>query len=93
MKPLTIEDRVGLNKFDVDEEIPHIVVDEKICADCKDHICLYVCPAELFKLQEGKIHFNYKDCLECGSCRIGCDKKAIKWDYPRGGFGISYEYG
>jgi ferredoxin like protein len=31
--------------------------------------------------------------LECGSCRIICPQGAIRWVYPRGGFGICYQYG
>ncbi|MCX5998444.1 MAG: hypothetical protein NTU41_02335 [Chloroflexi bacterium] len=50
-------------------------------------------PAECFKLREGKVGFAYEGCLECGSCRIVCDKSAIEWSYPRGGFGISFEFG
>jgi ferredoxin like protein len=39
------------------------------------------------------VTFSYEGCLECGSCRISCPQGAIHWVYPRGGFGICYQYG
>ena len=29
-------------------------------------------------------------CLECGTCLIICEKGALDWKYPRGGFGVRY---
>lgn len=92
MNPMTMEERLALNKYDVDTE-PHIRLKEEVCQACEPRVCLYVCPAECFKLRENKITFAYEGCLECGSCHIACDKGAIEWSYPRGGFGVAYEYG
>jgi ferredoxin like protein len=89
---MTIAERLALNKYDVDAE-PHIRLKVEICQTCDQSPCLYICPAECFKLREGKLSFAYEGCLECGSCRIACDKGAIEWSYPRGGFGVSFEYG
>lgn len=44
-------------------------------------------------IEEGHVTFFYEGCLECGSCRFSCDKDAIQWVNPRGGFGICYQYG
>ena len=86
---------LGFNKFNVDEETPHIVLDKAICAQCADKPCLYVCPAVLYKLEgNGEIGFDYAGCLECGTCRVVCKNKGIvKWDYPRGTFGVNYRFG
>ncbi len=92
MKPVTIEDKLAVNKYDVDKDV-HIRVNEDICKTCEGHYCLYACPANCFKLTDGRIIFSYEGCLECGSCRIVCDVGAIEWALPRGGFGICYEYG
>jgi ferredoxin like protein len=92
MSPMTIAERLALNKYDVDAE-PHIHLKAEVCQKCEQSPCLYICPAECFKLREGKLSFAYEGCLECGSCRISCDKGAIEWSYPRGGFGVSFEYG
>jgi len=92
MNPSTIADKLALNKYDVDKEA-HIRLKEDICQECELRSCLYVCPAECFKLREGKVSFDYEGCLECGSCQISCANGAIEWAYPRGGFGVSFEYG
>ncbi|MBP2665147.1 MAG: fixX [Firmicutes bacterium] len=86
---------LSLNKFNVDEEEPHIVLDKSICAKCVEKPCLYACPAVLYKLENtDEISFDYAGCLECGTCRVVCKNKGIvKWVYPRGTFGISYRFG
>ena len=92
IKVLSIEAKLGLNVFDVDKE-PHITVDFSICETCEKKPCLYICPAKLYQLENGKLTYNYEGCLECGSCLIACDKKAVKWNYPKGGFGVQYRFG
>lgn len=86
---------LSLNKFDVDEEEPHIILDKEICNICSDKPCLYACPAVLYKLDKtGEITFDYAGCLECGTCRLVCKNKGIvKWVYPRGTFGVSFRQG
>ncbi|OPX84819.1 MAG: hypothetical protein A4E53_03711 [Pelotomaculum sp. PtaB.Bin104] len=86
---------LSLNKFNVDEEEAHIIVDKQICAKCSEKPCLYVCPAGLYKLDNTKkLSFDYAGCLECGTCRVMCKNKGIaKWRYPRGTFGISFRQG
>lgn len=89
---MKIEERLALNKFAVDSQA-HIALKEEVCASCRERPCLTICPAECFKLRDGKVAFSYEGCLECGSCRTVCRKGALEWGYPRGGFGVSYEYG
>ncbi len=86
---------LSLNKFNVDEQEPHIVIDQEICITCGKKPCLYICPARLYRLDKNEqISFDYAGCLECGTCRVLCQKKGIlKWVYPRGTFGISFRYG
>lgn len=92
MKSLSIEEKLAVNKFDIDRDV-HIRIREDICNTCDRHHCLYTCPADCFKLTEGHITFSYEGCLECGGCRIVCDKGAIEWNLPRAGFGVCFEYG
>jgi ferredoxin like protein len=92
MNPISIEDKLAVNKYDVDREV-HIRIREDICLACREHPCLYICPAGCFKLSGEHITFSYEGCLECGSCRILCEQGAIDWTLPRPGFGICYEYG
>lgn len=53
------------------------------------------CPAGLFsRTQEGKLHIDYRGCLECGTCRLLCDEATLQeWRYPDSGFGITFRFG
>ena len=92
---LTPPELLSKNKFNVDEEEPHIIIDKAICARCVEKPCLYVCPAVLYKLDKnGEMSVDYAGCLECGTCRVMCKNKGIvKWVYPRGTFGVIYRQG
>ena len=92
MKPASIEDKLAVNKYDIDREV-HIRLHEDTCERCNGHYCLYVCPASCFKLRDEHITFSYEGCLECSSCLLVCEQGAIDWALPRGGFGICYQYG
>ena len=92
MSSIKIEDKLAVDKFDVDKEV-HIRIREDICKDCREHPCVHVCPSDCFNLKDEGILFSYEGCLECGSCRIVCPKEAIEWALPRAGFGVCYQYG
>ena len=87
-----VEEKLAVNKFDIDRDV-HIQVNADTCKDCEWQYCVYVCPADCYKLVEGHITFSYEGCLECGSCRVACPKGAIDWILPRPGFGVCFEYG
>ena len=89
---MKVEEKLALDKFDVDKDV-HITINQESCKDCDLTPCIYACPAECYILREDHITFSYEGCLECGSCRIVCPRDAIHWVYPRGGFGICYQYG
>lgn len=75
------------------DQLPHIVVDGNQCTHCKDHPCLGFCPAECFSKSTGnQIDYSFLACLECGTCLLLCNKEAVKWDYPRGGYGVKYRF-
>lgn len=95
IKRMEAEELLGFNKFEVDEEEAHIVLDKEICKKCLEKSCLLVCPAVLYKLdRNGEITFDHAGCLECGTCRVMCKNKGIvKWVYPRGTFGVNFRYG
>ena len=92
MTAKTIEDKLAVNKYDIDCDV-HISLKEELCLKCEEQVCLYTCPASCFKLRENHITFSYEGCLECGSCLIVCEKEAMIWELPRGGLGICYQYG
>lgn len=91
---MTIEDKLGLNKFSVDST-PHIQIDEN-CADqnLKERLVM-ACPAKLYKLREDNtVEFNYEGCLECGTCRVLTGGRIVKsWDHPIGGMGVAFKKG
>ncbi|MHB8605415.1 MAG: 4Fe-4S dicluster domain-containing protein [Thermoplasmatota archaeon] len=37
--------------------------------------------------------FQYEDCVECGTCDIMCTHESVKWNNPRGSFGVKYRFG
>ena len=86
-----IEDKLSLLRYNVDSD-GHIKVDTSVCRSCPHQACVYVCPAGCYKLQDGELLFGYEGCLECGSCNIICDQGAVDWNYPRGGFGVSFRF-
>lgn len=86
------DDKLALNLFHVDKEA-HIHIDHNICLGCPHKICTCVCPSENYTLEGEDIVFSWEGCLECGTCRIACDRGAITWEYPRGGYGIQYRFG
>ncbi len=91
-KKLRLEDKLGLDRFDIDKK-SHIEVNKEICKKCVEKVCLYICPARTYALEGEDLVHNYEGCLECGACRIACVRKAIVWSYPRGGFGVTYRHG
>lgn len=89
---MKMDDKLALDLFHVDGE-PHIKVDAEICHLCPHRLCTRVCPVENYvQNDDGDVVFSWEGCLECGTCRIVCDREAITWDYPRGGYGISYRF-
>lgn len=92
--PVNVDVKLGVNKFNVDEHHPHIIVKSQ-----PDNPALLLltkaCPAGLYKLQaDGSVRFDYAGCLECGTCRIlGLGSALESWEYPRGTFGVEYRYG
>lgn len=95
MEKLTIEDKLGRNKFKTDELNSHIQLDkEYLDPEEVERVCL-ICPAGLYKVaDDGELKFDHLGCLECGACRVLSGGKVIKdWDYPVGGFGISFRSG
>ncbi len=96
---VSTEELLGLNKFNVDDEWAHIVVDRARCVACRDKPCLYICSANCYKpsSDEAGIQFDYAGCLECGTCRVVCrhlgNSGVVQWEYPRATMGVSFRYG
>jgi ferredoxin like protein len=89
--PMSVDAKLGLDVFKLDKE-PHIVIDDAVCRErCVNRACLYVCPADLYEVDDqGRMTVNWEGCLECGTCLICCEERALSWTYPRGQFGVQY---
>ena len=53
-----------------------------------------LCPAHVYSIQaDGSIGVTYQACLECGTCLAVAPPGTLRWNYPRGGTGVSYREG
>lgn len=93
---MSIEEKLGKNKFYLDEGNAHIEIDPQY-PDYEEKLKLVnACPARLYRFQEdGKtLDFDYAGCLECGTCRIlSLGKVVTKWEYPQDTKGVEYREG
>jgi ferredoxin like protein len=91
---MSVDNKLGLVRFRVDEHNPHIVLDETYNNEKEIHLLTMACPAGLYSYEDGTLSFNYEGCLECGTCRVLSEGKVIKsWNYPRGAKGVEYRQG
>ena len=68
---MKLEERLGTNKYYVDETSPHILVDGAGFSHEEKMKLVNGCPAGLYTLQEnGDLAFDFAGCLECGTCRV-----------------------
>jgi ferredoxin like protein len=88
---MNIEALTQLTQFEVDE-LAHIVVNQAVCQTCDHRACVAACPANCYTWDEATklLSIVYETCLECGTCYCICDKGALDWGYPRGGYGVRY---
>lgn len=92
---MNIEDKLGLNKYYVDEGVPHIEIDATYPDMAEKLKLVKACPAGLYSLNDdNSLAFDYAGCLECGTCRLLCGKTIIKkWEYPRNTKGVEFRQG
>ena len=87
-----MEDKLGLDKFKAFDKT-HL----KIKAGSDVHKLvegkLFICPAKVYELNDkGEAIVSFENCLECGTCRVVAPDE-IEWEYPQGGFGVTFKYG
>jgi len=92
---ITVEEKLGVNKYFVDEGNAHIEIDPSYPDIKEKRKLINACPAGLYKLNEdGTLFFDYAGCLECGTCRVLCLGTVVKkWEYPEGSMGVEFRYG
>ena len=88
---MNIDQLSQLTQFRIDEQ-PHIVLNKDICKSCEHHACIHSCPANCYSFDEEtkRVDVIYETCLECGTCYVICDKEAVNWSYPCGGYGVCF---
>ena len=71
---------------------PHIRLDAEVCLGCTHRACTFSCPARCYTWSEerGRVDLAYEACLECGTCLLVCDREALDWHYPVGGYGVRF---
>lgn len=91
---MSLEDKLSKIKYEPDTQ-SHLRPDQQKCLTCKSRICTYVCPASVYEWieEDKKLLVKYENCLECGACRIACEKKCIEWEYPKGTKGVTFKNG
>ena len=91
---MNINDKLSSLKYNKDEK-SHLNVNNDTCMRCKDKTCTFICPASVYEWDEKKANLvvRYENCLECGACKIACDKKNIDWQYPSVEYGVIYKNG
>ncbi len=85
----SIQDKLATIKYNCDNK-SHITINQNKCSKCKEKVCTFICPANVYKFDEAanEVVVQYENCLECGACRISCPKQAIDWHFPASGCGI-----
>lgn len=91
---MTLDDKLSTIKYEPDIN-SHLNPDFEQCKICKSKICNKICPAGVYEWleDEKKLLVKYENCLECGACRIACEKKCINWEYPKGTKGVIFKRG
>lgn len=78
-----------------DEDQPsHLkILNRARCEECIKKFgapCQRFCPAEVYRLEEGRIHVDFSNCLHCKTCQIKDPYQNIEWTFPQGGDGPRY---
>jgi len=95
VKPLSVPELLAKNRFELDEEESHIEVDQAVVkATGCGQAMVRCCPAHVYAEEaDGTLSVEYAACLECGTCVVVAAPGALRWHYPRGGFGIQFREG
>ena len=89
---VTIEDKLSVDKFKPFSKT-HLKIKPGVNAHELVEGKLFVCPAKVYELNDkGEAMVSFENCLECGTCRVAAPDE-IEWEYPQGGFGVTFKFG
>lgn len=91
---MNIDKKLYTLKYSPDTK-SHLHPDKDQCILCQSRNCTYICPAKVYEWSSDKqeLLVNYENCLECGACRIACERKSLGWHYPKGTKGVTFKQG
>ena len=89
---MSMDEKLYTVKYTPDTE-SHLKPDQEQCKKCKSKICTVVCPAKVYEWNGERNIVKHENCLECGACRIACERNCIEWEYPRGTKGVMFKRG
>ena len=91
---MNLDDKLATLKYTPDS-VSHLKPNNADCKTCKSRPCENVCPAGVYEWleDEQKLLVKYENCLECGACRIVCEKQSLNWEYPKGTKGVMFKKG
>ncbi len=91
---IDIEKKLATVKYVTDTQ-SHLHPNQEDCRVCESKCCAIVCPAKVYEWCEERqeLLVNYENCLECGACKIACEKKSLGWEYPKGTKGVIFKQG
>jgi ferredoxin like protein len=88
-----IKGKLGLDVFKEGEKF-HIEINPDKKDDPRLLVCVRLCPAGLYSLDEqGQVVLSTDGCLECGTCKILCGDEVLTWNYPEGAQGVQFRFG
>lgn len=92
--PDDLDVKISLLEFRPDDGRQHVVIhDQTLCGGCREKNCIIICPSGVFRHRHGQnppVEVLYRQCIECGACRLVCPAENIGFDYPSGGFGVIF---
>ena len=89
---MSMEEKLYTVKYTPDTK-SHLKPDQEQCKKCKSKICTVVCPANVYEWNGEQNIVKHENCLECGACRIACERNCIEWEYPAGNKGVMFKRG
>ncbi len=91
---MQIDKKLYTLKYNPDNQ-SHLRPKQTDCKECESKNCTYICPAHVYEWNEETevLEVNFENCLECGACRIACEKKSLGWKYPKGTKGVTFKQG
>ena len=89
-----LDNKLATVKYSTDT-VSHLKPCNEDCKECTSKCCTYICPAGVYEWSEEKqkLLVNFENCLECGACRIACEKQSLDWEYPKGTKGVTFKNG